>query len=212
MEGKKSFVLYTDWHSIFEDLTDEEAGKMIKHIFSYVNDKDPKLDDRMLSLIFKPMQMQLKRDLSKWDSIRQKRSEAGKMGGRPKNQTKAKKANALFEKQTKAKKAVNVNVNVNDINNNRSFVVDANNDLIQYRTYLFDIIKQKKISRDVLLKNSMIDLSKRNELWEAFILNAISETPQIEDEKHAWNCFKKFVKDNARHYQVKESIFNQNYE
>jgi len=114
---KKSFLLYAEWIESFEDLTNEEAGKLIKHILAYVNDEDPELDDRLLKAVFIPMKQQLKRDLEKWELIRQKRSESGKKGGRPK---KAKKANASFEKQkkqSKAKKAVDVDVNANvDVN------------------------------------------------------------------------------------------------
>jgi len=111
---KKSFVLYCDQQNIFNMLPDEIAGKLIKHILAYVNDENPVADDLVLQLAFEPIKMQLKRDLRHWDEVREKRSESGKLGGRPKKQTEAKKANGFFEKQTKAKKAVNVNVNVND--------------------------------------------------------------------------------------------------
>jgi hypothetical protein len=40
-EGKKSFIAYADWLETFEELTDEEAGKLVKHLFRYVNDQDP---------------------------------------------------------------------------------------------------------------------------------------------------------------------------
>lgn len=113
-ENKKSFVLYCDQQNIFKMLPDDLAGKLIKHIFSYVNDENPETNDLVMQLAFEPIKMQLKRDLRHWDEIREKRSENGKLGGRPKKQTEAKKANGFLEKQTKAKKAVNVNVNVND--------------------------------------------------------------------------------------------------
>lgn len=120
-ENKKSFVAYCDWEKVFEMLTDEEAGKVTKHLFAYVNDREPVLEDRLLKIVFEPIKLQLKRDLKKYESIREKRIEAGKLGGRPpKKQTEAKKANGFFEKQTKAKKPVTVTVNdtvtVTDIN------------------------------------------------------------------------------------------------
>ena len=34
-ENKKSFIAYADWVSVFNMLTDEEAGKLVKLIFSY---------------------------------------------------------------------------------------------------------------------------------------------------------------------------------
>lgn len=37
-ENKKSFLLYVDQRNLFHALTDEEAGKLIKHIYDYVSD------------------------------------------------------------------------------------------------------------------------------------------------------------------------------
>jgi hypothetical protein len=116
MEGKKSFVLYTDQREVFEELSDEDAGKLIKHIFSYVNDENPETDDKLIRLAFLPIKTQLKRDLKMWDEKKHLRSEAGKKGGLAKasNATKslAKPSNATNDV---ANLAVNVNGNVNDI-------------------------------------------------------------------------------------------------
>jgi len=110
-EGKKSFVLYSDYKDVFSELSDKDAGQLIKHIFKYVNDENPVTENPLVKLSFIPIKNQLKRDLKDWENIREKRSEAGKLGGRPKNQTEAKEANAFSEKQTEAKKAVTVTVN-----------------------------------------------------------------------------------------------------
>ena len=50
-EDKKGFVLYADQKLIFNDLTNEEAGILIKHIFSYVNDENPVLEDRLIDIL-----------------------------------------------------------------------------------------------------------------------------------------------------------------
>jgi hypothetical protein len=109
-EGKKSIVLYTDLLATFEKLNDDEAGRLIKHLFRYVNDLNPE-SDRMTEILFEPIKQQLKRDLEKWEGIKDKRSEAGKVGASKRWQT---IANA---KKDIAKIAVNDNVNVNVINN-----------------------------------------------------------------------------------------------
>lgn len=65
-EDKKSFVGYSDWISTFDMLSNEEAGKLIKHLLAYVNDKNPEdLEDRVLKVAFEPIKNQLKRDLNK---------------------------------------------------------------------------------------------------------------------------------------------------
>ena len=109
-KDKRSIVLYTDLLATFDKLTDEEAGRLIKHLLRYVNDLNPE-SDRMTEILFEPIKQQLKRDLQKWEGIKDKRSEAGKAGANKRWQM---IANA---KKDMAKIAVNDNVNVNVINN-----------------------------------------------------------------------------------------------
>lgn len=79
-ENKKSIVVYADWETTFEQLSDEEAGRLIKYFFKYVNDKNPETDDRILKIAFEPIKQQLKRDLKKWEKTKEKKSSAGKAG------------------------------------------------------------------------------------------------------------------------------------
>ena len=66
-EGKKKIMFYADWMEQFTDLTDEEAGRLIKHIMQYLNDLNPEAPDRITALLFKPFKAQFKRDLVKWE-------------------------------------------------------------------------------------------------------------------------------------------------
>lgn len=75
--GKKSFLLYCDLLSTFEELTDEEAGRLIKHVLRYVNDMNPEAPDRLTKITFEPIKQALKRDLVKYEEIRQKKRLAG---------------------------------------------------------------------------------------------------------------------------------------
>lgn len=113
-EGKNSFLLYCDLIHTVKKLPKEKAGELFLHILEYVNDLHPETDDIIIQIAFEPIKQQLKRDLQHWIDICSIRSESGKKGGRPRKQTKAKKANALLEKQTKAKKADNDTVTVTD--------------------------------------------------------------------------------------------------
>jgi len=78
-ENKKSFILYCDQKNVIDMLPDDIAGKLLKHIFSYVNDENPTSDDLLIKLAFEPIKMQLKRDLIKFEDIKLKRSDAGKL-------------------------------------------------------------------------------------------------------------------------------------
>lgn len=77
-QGKKSFVAYADWKETFDNLPDELAGKLIKHIFAYVNDENPITDDFVIKAVFPNIRNTLKRDLEKWENQLEQRREAGK--------------------------------------------------------------------------------------------------------------------------------------
>jgi len=77
-ENKKPFLLYADQRNQFDMLPDETAGKLIKHLFAYINDEDPKSDDILLNVAFAPIKATLKRDLKKYEEIKEKRIKAGK--------------------------------------------------------------------------------------------------------------------------------------
>jgi len=89
-EGKKSFQLYTEWMEVFEELDNETAGQLIKHIFRYTNDLNPTTENREVKLSFIQMKQQLKRDLKKWETKCATNKANGALGGRPKNPTKPK--------------------------------------------------------------------------------------------------------------------------
>ena len=80
-KDKKSFLLYCDQQGVFNKLPDEIAGKLIKHIFAYVNDENPPCDDLLLSIAFEPIKTQLKRDLRKYEVYIEKQKENVAKGG-----------------------------------------------------------------------------------------------------------------------------------
>jgi len=78
-KDKKSFLLYADKQSVFNQLPDEIAGQLIKHIFSYVNDENPITDNLIINIAFEPIKLQLKRDLQKYKGIRERNSANARM-------------------------------------------------------------------------------------------------------------------------------------
>lgn len=113
-QNKKSFVAYCDWLDSFEELSDEEAGKLVKHLFRYVNDKNPEAPDKLTKMCFIPIQQSLKRDLKKYEAYVKKQSENGLKGGRPPKPKEPKKPNALNGNPTEPKKADSVSDSVSD--------------------------------------------------------------------------------------------------
>jgi DNA mismatch repair ATPase MutL len=109
-ENKKSFIAYSDWHGMFNALPDEIAGKLIKHIFSYVNDEDPSSEDFIINALFEQIKATLKRDLIKWDKERSQRSEAGKKSA----ESRATKSNERSTEDNESKRNSTVSVSVSD--------------------------------------------------------------------------------------------------
>lgn len=112
-KDKKGFLLYADQKAIFEQLTNEKAGELIKFIFSYVNDENPHTEDMLINVAFTPIKQQLKRDLEKFEETKQSRSIAGKAGANKRWHNITDDSKRI---QDIAKIAVNDNVNDNDIN------------------------------------------------------------------------------------------------
>lgn len=98
-ENKKSFIAYCDWLETFEELEDDEAGRLVKHLFRYVNDLDPQTEDKLTRMTFIPIKQTLKRDLKKHVAVVDRNRENGLKGGRPK------KPSGLFGLIEKPKKA-----------------------------------------------------------------------------------------------------------
>lgn len=113
-KDKKSFILYMDQRGIFEKLNDEEAGKLIKHIFSYCADEDPEAE-RIIDIAFEGIKQSLKRDLKKYNVFLDKQKINGAKGGRPKKKKETQKTQAFLEKPKKpVSDSVSDSVNVNE--------------------------------------------------------------------------------------------------
>jgi hypothetical protein len=79
-ENKKSFLMYADLLHTIEHLPDEVAGKLLKLILDYVNDKDPQPEELTLKIAFEPIKRQLKRDLKNWNQTLEGKKASGAMG------------------------------------------------------------------------------------------------------------------------------------
>lgn len=101
-KDKKSFLLYADLIHTVNQLPDDKAGELFKHVLSYVNDENPETDDVLIKVAFEPIKQFLKRDLEKYEKIVKRNAENGKRGGRPR---KAKEPSGLNENPTEPQKA-----------------------------------------------------------------------------------------------------------
>lgn len=135
-EGKKSFVAYVDWKETFDALPDDKAGKLVKHLFAYINDENPVSEDVLINVVFINIKQQLKRDLDKYEQIRERNKENGLKGGRPqRNPKKPKKPTGLSGLSEKPKKpdtdtVTDTDIGI-DINNKERFIIPPTLEMVK---------------------------------------------------------------------------------
>lgn len=125
--NKKSFILYCDLIHTVSKLNDEQVGKLFKHILSYVNDENPVTEDLITNIAFEPIKQALKRDLVKYEQLREKNKEnARKRWDSKRNEKIPKDATASERIRMDAKNADSDSVSVSVINNiNNEFEIIA---------------------------------------------------------------------------------------
>ena len=92
---KDSFLLYVNQIETFEQLTDKQAGKLIKGIYIYAATGElPELEP-LLKMAFTSIKQSIDRNAKKYEEKCKRNKENGKLGGRPK------KANGFEENPEK---------------------------------------------------------------------------------------------------------------
>lgn len=218
--SKNSFVLYTEQRAILNKLTDEQAGKLIKAIYEYVDTGEIKDIDPVIDIVITPFITVLDKDLKKYEETKKKRAEAGAKGGKQ-TQANAKdrkqsKANALNDKQNEADESKDkqsqtnqavydneyVNVNDNDI----SKEINKENSSSEEKSSTDDTAKASKKEsvkhkygkyQHVLLKDEELQKLKSDySNWEELIkyLDEYIEMKGYKAKNH-YLCIKKWVID-----------------
>ena len=162
-EGKKSFIAYSDWYGTFKELPDDIAGQLIKYIFSYVNDENPKPHENfIINALFQQVKSTLKRDLEKWEQQREQRSKAGKKSAKLRATKSNERSTVVNEKVRNPTVSVNVNVNDN-INIYNKFVEEVRNGEFDSRVEaMYMRLKLKHGTLTPLLKEFNLHLIENN--------------------------------------------------
>jgi hypothetical protein len=205
IENKKSFIAYSDWNGMFKELPDDVAGKLIKHVFSYVNDENPKTDDFIINALFQQIKATLKRDSEKWDKQREQRSLAGKKSA----ERRATKSNERSTELNETVRKPTVSVNVSDsvsVNDNVSNIKEKEKRFI-FRNELLNlgfnkelvedwvkVRKTKKATNTQTALNSFISQIKKTSLDKNEVLRICVE--------RSWSGFKaSFLENNTSSYE-----------
>ena len=99
---KKAFVMYDEWQTLIESMTDEQAGKLIKAIYDYQYGEETPPEETLLNSIYQMMRNRFEVDAAKYKEVCEKRKINGQKGGLAKaTNAKQKVANATKPKEPK---------------------------------------------------------------------------------------------------------------
>ena len=121
METKTSFILFADQAEVINELSDEDAGKLMKAVYNYAATREVPNFEGVLKFVFIPIRQSIDKNTERYNAVVEKRRIAGSKGGK---QRVANQANATFAKQTQANQADNDNdsVYVYDNDNNKNVI------------------------------------------------------------------------------------------
>ena len=124
---KETFLFYADWLNVIRDLPSEAQLEVYQAIAEYAI-YDNLIELKPLAKVaFGFIKQTIDRDTQKYISISEKRSEAGKRGGRPLKNNELKESNEKQKKQLLSEKSKKSNCPLNDndndnVNDNISFL------------------------------------------------------------------------------------------
>lgn len=179
MDGKKSFVAYADWKDTFDNLPDEIAGKLIKHIFAYVNDENPISNDYVIDAVFSNIKNTLKRDLKKWESQLEQRRNAGKKSAEMRALTKVNDRSISFNEKTRnSTVSDSVSVSVNVIKE-KNIPLSLESDFSKFWSLYNKKVDSKKC-KDKFVKLSKQEIKKIIEVLPSYVYS----TPDVQFRKN----------------------------
>jgi hypothetical protein len=197
---RRSFLLHIDSLDVLDELSNEQAGILLKAMRDYHNDEEMQLD-ALTKIVFSPFKNQFNRDSLKYQTTCERRANAGSMGG------KQKVANASKPKQKAAKLAENDNVSKNDNVNDSDNKSESDNDsksvsviketpvkldysvLQMTREQCSDVIRIRKKNKGTALTQRIIN-SLADEFKKGWDLGLNVDDMITEWEVRGWKSFK----------------------
>lgn len=127
--SKDSFILYTEQKAVIDKLSDEQAGKLIKAIYEYVETGEMPRLDNTLDLVITPFKTILDKNKAKYEEVSKARAKAGAKGGKQKKQLQTNDSNCDDNDNENVNDNDNVNENVNTVSDS---CVDGLTEIIDF--------------------------------------------------------------------------------
>ena len=215
---KNSFVLFKEQKEIVDKLSDEDAGKLFKAIFEYVdNGEVPKLT-QLLDIVIIPFKQSIDRNSEKWEQIKEKRSLAGKASAEkrasknkqnptnPTNVNSVKQTSTNVNKSQQSSTDSTVSVSVSDsvsVSVSDSVSVSVNN---KEKNIKKEKHKYGRFGRVKLTDDEYFRLA--NEFGEEFIKNQIELLDEYVESNNNKNKYTNF--NLVLRKSIRENWFNKN--
>lgn len=218
-DDKKSFILYSDLISIVEKLIQKDrenktnySGELFYHILQYVNDKNPIPIDFIVEMAFEPIKQQLKRDLKKYEIIREKRAKAGLASAekRKQNATNPTYVDNCKERSTlstvtdndNVNDTVNVTVNDNVINSVSVIEKSPTQNFSSYGKQPIDTLKKNCAGYSqwltVICKKNSLTMDRVLEWLDSFELHLLGKGTNEETESEFKRYFNSWISSEIR--------------
>lgn len=206
--NKKSFLLYCDIINMVEQLPNDKAGELFKHILNYVNDKNPVTDDLIINISFEPIKQALKRDLKKYESICSRNKINGLGGGRPKNPEEPKKPTGLFGNPEEPKKPdIDIDIDI-DIEKNNIIPYDEIVNLFNSICISLSKVSKCTESRKVKIKTRYNEIGGIEKIKELFLMVQSSSFLKGENKEN-WKATFDWLFENDKNWvKVMEGNYN----
>lgn len=200
-ENKKSFIAYSDWYGMLKACPDEVAGKLIKHVFAYVNDENPSTDDFIINALFEQIKCTLKRDLVKWEKEREQRSLAGKKSAEQRATKFNERSTLLNENERNI--TVSDNVNENVIVSDFLLKKETKKNIFSFKKKLIEYGFDEKLVSEWLLIRKNKKATNTETAFDNFIKEIESRPSNINDVlriivTNSWSGFKYIWIDNLK--------------
>lgn len=220
MANKDSFILYTEQKAVIDKLSDEQAGKLIKAIYEYVEKGEMPELDNTLDLVITPFKTILDKNKAKYEEVSKARAKAGAKGGKQKKQDGTNESKDKQKKQMQTKdnscddndnESDNDNVNVNDNENKRSKkvkkesfdeLIDSYTSNEQLREELKNHLVVRKAKKGALTNRAIeLSLKELDRLTEKLPIN----NTELIDENKIRIVQQSIIKGWVGFFEVKEN-------
>lgn len=145
-----NFKLQLRWQVIFEELSDEKSGVLIKIIFEYAKTGKVDIQDEVLRVAFATIKADIDKEREKKEHISRVRSEAGRKGGinSGKSRSMISAADEKPGRQTVKRFKEPTVSEVSQYINEKGYKVDAEKFILYYQSNGWTIGKSGKPMRD----------------------------------------------------------------